>query len=199
MTVADVLDELLQVLVLGIYMSALVDPGKKGGSPVGSSLNGNATGAHGDKSRKVVVDRAKAVIDPGPHGWTRKDGIPAVEHHEGRLVVGHVGMHGTDDAKVVRMFPKMMKDLADGDPALPVLLEGEGRGEGPTGLAFGLEVDGNSLARIFPQGGLGVKSIDLGSSTVAEDVNDVLGLGMKMGGTGWTGAEQSKPREALCL
>ena len=112
-------------------------------------------------------------------------------------------MHGTDDAKVVRMFPKMMKDLADGDPALPVPLEGEGRREGPTGLAFGLEVNGNSLARIFPQDGLGVKSIDLGGSTIAEDVNDVLGLGMKMGGEGLKGIahsipdpEQAEPEEA---
>ena len=122
--VADVLDQLLDLGVLGVDVGALVGTRKKRRSPVLGCHDRIATGAHGDEARQVLVFRAQAVSDPGPHARALQAAISAVHQHERRLVVGHVGVHRPNDAQVVDvLLGGPGEELADLDAALAVLLE----------------------------------------------------------------------------
>ena len=55
--VADVLDQVLGLLLAGVDVRALVDAGQEGGPPVGDVGDGQA-GAHGDEAGQVLRSRS---------------------------------------------------------------------------------------------------------------------------------------------
>ncbi len=91
--VADVLDEFVQLAMLGVDVGALKSSWQKPGLPVLAFLNGITTGAHGDEAREILIQGAEPVGHPGPHAGTDETGFPAVHQEEGWLVVGDICMH----------------------------------------------------------------------------------------------------------
>ena len=99
--VADVLDQLVDLGVLGVDVRALIGARQKRDSPVLRGHDRIAAGAHGDEAGQVLILRAQAVGDPGAKAGPRQPAVAAVHQHQRRLVVGHVGVHRADDAQVV--------------------------------------------------------------------------------------------------
>ena len=88
-------------------------------------------------------------------------------------MIGHIGMHGTDDAKVVCALGHVREDITNLDPTLSMLGELEGGSITGTCLALGLEVvHGQLFAMILCQEWLGIEGVDLGRSAIHEEVND---------------------------
>jgi len=98
-------------------------------------------------------------------------------------MIGALGMHRADDAKVVDVLGCFGKDLAHFDPALAVLLEREWGAEGAAGVALRLGIFAwQGLAVVLGERGLGVERVDLRRAAVQEQEDDLLGFRSKVRG-----------------
>ena len=96
-------------------------------------------------------------------------------------MVRHVGVHRADDAQVIDARRDVWEDLADLDPALAVLAESVGRGEGGPGTAFGAEILARQhLAGVPVERRLGIEGVDVRRPTVHEQVDDAFRLGREV-------------------
>src|SRR5687768_5995860 len=98
MLIANVLDQLLDFLVLGIDVGPLKDAWKETSLPVLRLLNRVSSRAHRNETRHVLVLRTEAVGHPRSQTWTDQPSLSAVHEQQGWLMIGHVSVHGTDDA-----------------------------------------------------------------------------------------------------
>lgn len=173
---ADVLDEFLQLRVLGVDKGPLIHAGQEAVLPVLRVLDGVASGAHRDEAGQVLVLRAEAVKHPRAEAGPRLHGVAAVHQHERRLVVGHLRIHRAHHRDVVGELCGAGKDLADFEAALAAALELEGRGKCRARLAFGEEVlAGQLLAGVFGERGLWIECVHVRRPAIEEEVNDALG------------------------
>src|SRR5256885_1733949 len=62
--VADVLDQFLQIGILRIDESALINTGKKARLPILGVLDRIAAGTHGDEAGEILVFGSKAIGNP---------------------------------------------------------------------------------------------------------------------------------------
>jgi hypothetical protein len=191
--VADVADELLDVLVLGVEIGPLVGAGQEGGLPVLGLLDRIPSGAHHDETREVLVLAAEAVGDPGAHARAHQPRVAAVQQEQRGLVVGHVGVHRADHADVVDRLRRVLEEFAHLDPALAVLGELEHRRKRVARLALGLEIlGGQGLPGEAVQGRLGIEGVDMGGAAVEEEMQDALGLSGVMGLARGQGVERDR-------
>ncbi len=154
--VADVLDELVHLRVARVDVGALVGAGQEGRLPVLRLLDGIAARTHGDEAGQVLVVAAQAVGHPRTHARPDLPGLAAVHEQQRRLVIGHVGVHGADDADVVDAASRVREQVADLDADFAVPLKAEGRGEGGAGLrSVRRLVRGSSLPAYVCSDGLG--------------------------------------------
>ena len=94
-------------------------------------------------------------------------------------------MHRTDDGELVGVAGEVGKEIADRHAALTVPGEGERRGKGNAGLAFGLEVViRERLAAAGLKLRLRIERVDLRHAAVQEHVDHPLRPGGEVGGEG---------------
>ena len=115
--VADVLDQVLGLLLAGVDVGPLVDAGQEGRSPVGD-VGDRQAGAHGDVAGQVLVLGPHPVGQPGPHARAREPLVAAVHQPHRLFVVGRIGVHRADDAQVIDVLGRPREDLAHLDAAL---------------------------------------------------------------------------------
>ncbi len=173
----DVLDQSVDVGVLGIDVGALVHARQESRLPVLRFLDRVTAGTHGDESGQVLVLRAQAVGDPRSHAGANQPRLAAVHQQQRGFVVGHVGMHRADDADVVDVFGRASKQFAHLDAALPMLLKLVGRGERGARLSLGGQIEGQLLSVPLGQFWLGVERVDVRRPSVHEQVDDAFRLG----------------------
>ena len=90
-------------------------------------------------------------------------------------------MHRPDHRQVIRTSGQVWKQVADRDPALTMLPEGERRREGHTGLPLRLKVlVGQHLACPTREFRFGIKGVDLRHAAVQKDMDDPPSRGGKM-------------------
>lgn len=112
-------------------------------------------------------------------------------------MIWHIGMHGSDDADVVRTFSDVGEEFTDLDPTLAVLCEFEGGTVACARLAFRLEViHGQGLAMVLCQKRLGIKGVDLRRPAIHEEVNDAFCAAKVLGGLR---SQRVQPCLGLCL
>ncbi len=174
--VADVLDQLVDLRLARVDVGRLVGSGQERGPPVLISLRRQAIGAQDDEAGKILILRAQPVRDPGTEAGADLPNVAAIHHHQRRLVIRDVGMHGADDAQIVDALSDIRKDFADFDTVLAVFLELKRRGERGSGAALGFQSDGNGLARELCERRLGIEGIDVGAAAVHEQVENSLRL-----------------------
>jgi hypothetical protein len=103
-------------------------------------------------------------------------------------VIGDIGMHGADDSDLVDAFGHMREEVAHLDAALASGLEFEGGWERGTGFSLRLRVfHRQQLASVGLQLGFGIEGVDVGGTSVHEQVNHPFGLAVEVG---WLGAER---------
>src|SRR5579859_3436400 len=186
--VFDVLDQLLDLRVLGIDVSSLINSRQKTRLPVLRFLDGIAAGAHRDESRQVLVVRTQAVGDPGTHAGADLTRVPAIHQHQRRLVIGNIGVHRADHANIINALGHVGKNLADLDSALGEFFELELRREPGAGLALGLQIlHGQRLAGVFFQRGFGIEGVNVRRAAVGENVDDAPGFAGELGRLGREG------------
>ncbi len=134
------LDQFVDLFELGIDVGPLINARKECALPVLRFLNRITAGAHRDEPGQVLVNRPQAIDYPGTHAWPREARFAAVHQQQGRLVVWHVRMHGTNHRYVINVFRDSRKQLAHLDAALAVFFELEGRLESSASLALGFQV-----------------------------------------------------------
>ena len=179
--VADVLDELFDFGVLRVDVGALINAGQKTGLPVLRFLDRITAGTHGDEAGQILVLGAQAVRDPRADAGPALHGIAAIHQHQGRLVIGQLGLHRADDRDVVDALADLRKQLADFDAALAVFLKLERRRKRRAGLSLGANIfDGQRFAGVFGQRGFGIERIDMRRPAVEEKVNHPFGFGRKL-------------------
>ena len=196
--VADVLDELGHVGMLGVDVRALERAGQEPRPPVLDAHDRQPAGAHGDEAGQVLILRAQAVGDPRAHAGPGLPPLAAVHQHQRRLMIGHVGVHRADDAEVVGVRTGGSgEQLADLQTALPVPAKLERRAHGGAGLALGAEVGARQrLSVVLRQQGLGVERVDVRRAAVHEQVDDLLGPGGELGRPRGQGIERIGRRRA---
>ncbi len=180
--VADVLDQFFDAGVLRVDVGALIDAGQETAAPVFGFLDRVAAGAHGDEAGEVLVFGAQAVGDPGADAGAGHLGVAAVHQHERRLVIRHLRLHRANDAQIVRVPRRLLKQAADLQAAVPVSLEFKRRRHRRPRFALGFQIlHRQRLAVVAREHRLGVEGIDVGGTAVEEEVNDALGAGRKVG------------------
>ena len=171
--IADVLDQLLHVGMLRVDVGALVGAGQEGRVPVLRRHDGIAAGTHRDEAGKVLVLAAQAVRHPGAHAGPRQPAVAAIHQHQGRLVIGNIGVHRTDNADIIDAAGRPGEQFADLDAVLAVALELVRRTHGAGGLAFGAQVRRRQrLAVELVEGRLGIEGIDVRRAAVHEQMHD---------------------------
>src|SRR5690606_25447567 len=109
-----VFDELHQFVHIGVFsvdVGSLVNAGQEGRLPVFGPAGGHAFGAHGDVAGQVFIFRAQAVGDPGAKAGAVQAAVARVHETQGGLMVGHIGLHGADDAEVIGKLGGAGKDV----------------------------------------------------------------------------------------
>ncbi len=106
-------------------------------------------------------------------------------------MVGDIGVHGTDDAKVIGAFAHFLEDVRNLQPALAVFFETKGGLHGHAGGAFGFQFERNFFTVVFGELWFGVEGVDLGRSAVHEEMNDGFGLASVLRFLGRKGADGS--------
>ena len=179
--VADILNQLLDLLVGSIHVHTLVDARQEYGTPVVRSLDRMSAGAHRNESGQVPILRAQPIRQPGTEAGPGQRVVAAVHQHERWLVVWHIRLHRAHHAQVIRVLAEMRKHVTDRDAALPVANELEWRRKRCTGQPLGHEVgDRQGFAVVPSQHRLGVKAVHVRQAAVHENVNDALGPGRKV-------------------
>ena len=92
-------------------------------------------------------------------------------------MVRDIGVHRANDSDLIDRFGDMREELADLDPALPMATEFERRTEGRAGFSLGAQVFYRQLLAVqFIELGLRVEGVDVGGTSVHEEVDDPLRL-----------------------
>src|SRR5260370_41353376 len=89
---------------------------------------------------QILVFGAQAIGDPRTHRRAAQLRLAAIHHVQAGRVIADVGVGGTNDAEIVDLAPDLREDLADFQPALPVLLEAVRRTHQVAGGAVGLDL-----------------------------------------------------------
>ena len=174
--VAQVLDQLGDIVAGRVDTGALEPPGKKARLPVLRAAIRQIGAPQTHESGQVLVQRAQTVERPAAHAGPREAQRPGI-HEDGRgLVRRNVGPQAPDHRHVIHVLAEFRKHLADLDPALPVFLEGERRAEGqPFAAGQGLAVEARQL-------GLRIPCVHMRRRPFQKDLDHVLRLVGKMRG-----------------
>ena len=169
--------------MLGVDVGPLVGAGEERSAPVLGRHDRIAARTHRDEAGQVLVLRAQAVGDPGAHAGALQAAVAAIHQHQRRFMIGHVGIHRSDDAEVVDvLLGRAGEQLAHLDAAPAVFAECKGRAQRGAGLALGAEIRvRQGLAVVSRQERLGVEGVDLRRPAVHEQVDDLSGLAGELG------------------
>ena len=143
---------------------ALIGARQKAGMPV----PGPAVvigGLDFDITGQILILGPQAVEDPGPHAGQGEVERAGVELEQGRPMVHSLAHHGANHAQLVGVGSHLSKEIADRNAALTVAAEGEGRLHQSAqilGRELERQLEGDGLAVIRLQPGLGVEGVDLG-------------------------------------
>ncbi len=180
--IANVLNQIVDLSMLRIDVGPLVDTRQESALPILRFLNGIAARAHGDESGEILILRSQAIGDPGPHRRSNQPSLATVHQHQGRLMVGGIRMHRSDDGDLIDHLPHSGKEVTDRNATLTIPPERKGRGESRAGLALGAEVfHGKGFPRIPVQHRFRIKGIDMGGPAIHEEMDDGLGFSGKVG------------------
>ena len=175
--VADVLDQLFDLRVLGVDVRPLEDTGQERRSPVLRPRDRQAVRTHRDKAGEVLVLGPQSIRDPRTEAWPHESPVAAVHQHERRLVVGDFRVHRPNHADVIDMLSRVLEEFAHLDATLAVLRELVRRPQRGPGLAFGRQVRRRQrLAVILRQRWLRIERVHMRRPAVQKDVNDMLRL-----------------------
>ena len=135
-----------------------------------------------DESREITVLAPEAIACPGPHAWPAREAETGMKKVVRVRVLGEVARHRSNHAEVIRACSRMWEEIADPQPALPVLLELPGRTEHvPVVVELrALHLHGEWLPVQLGESRLRIKGIDLGWSAGHEEADDPLGPGSEM-------------------
>ena len=172
----DVLDQLFRLGEFCIYVVPLISSGEETGLPILSARHGITTGAHRNETGEVLVFRPHPVGDPGADTRAGQARIAAVHQKKRRLVIGDLGMHRANHAKIIGMRPDAWKKLGDSESALAIFFKGKRRLHGHASGSLGPEFERDFLAVVFRQFGLGVEGVHLRGATVHKEMNHRLGF-----------------------
>src|SRR5260370_42578086 len=121
--VMDVGDEFVRVELLlagvGGDVGRLIDWREKAGAPKRRPDCRGDLRAENDEAREILVVRAEAVSQPGPHGGASGYVRSSVHHDERGLVVRNLGVDRPHDADVVDALANVWEEFADFNSALP--------------------------------------------------------------------------------
>ena len=165
---------------------ALISRGQKAAAPGGRAAFQPTTGIrHHDKGGHVRVFGAKAIRDPTAHArLAHLDG--ARVHLIDRLRVVHaVAMATADHAHLIGQLSHVGQEVADLDPALPMLPKRLHRCQQrvlrhlPPSLHGSVAVR-QRLAGVADEVGLRIEEIDMARPTMHEEPDDALRLGGKV-------------------
>ena len=134
---------------------ALVLGGQKAGAPERRTTAASA-GREYDERGQILVFRAEPIGNPRAERRPVREDAARVNKAARGHVRGVERIHGADDADIVDHARHARQQFAEFDSALARLLEFEGRGQQPAGLALGAEIDGiGALALMLEERGLG--------------------------------------------
>ena len=153
--VLDVLDQLLDLGVLRIDVSALVNAGQEAGLPVLRFLDRITARAHGDEARQILVLGAESVSDPRTHARPNQARLAAIHQQQRRFMVRHIGMQERMTAMSSMFSATCGKSSLTSMPLWPYFwnLKGE---ESRAGFALGAQIfHGQRFAGVFLSAGLG--------------------------------------------
>ena len=114
--VGDVLNEFFDFTMLGIDICPLKGAGQKSRLPVLALLNGITTRAHGNESRKVLIQRAQTIGHPGSKTGPHQPWLTAVHEEQGGFMIWNIRKHRADDTEVIGAFPDFGKNFTDLQP-----------------------------------------------------------------------------------
>src|SRR5216683_973610 len=183
--VMDVGDEFVRVEVLlaGVCgdVGRLIDWREKAGAPKRRPDCRGDLRAENDEAGEILVVRAEAVCQPGPHGGASGYVRSSVHHDERGLVVRNLGEDRPHDADVVDALANVGKELADFNSALSVAFEFERRLHERAGLALVSEVSSrHRLTVVLREHRLRIEAVDMRQAAVHEEEDDVLGLRLEV-------------------
>ena len=96
-------------------------------------------------------------------------------------MVGHVGVHGTDNTHIIDVSRSFCEEFANFSTALTGLLKPEGRPHGCAGFSFSAKTRRRKrFPMILVQHRFWIEGIDLRRSTVHEQMHNALCLGSKV-------------------
>ena len=178
-------------VALGAALDTLVDGGDEaGGKAILATIGLGAAGDQDNVAGQVLVFRTESVSCPGAEGGAAGLGETGVQEQLRRGVVELVGMHGLDEAEVIRDLVQVRDGIRHPDAVFTVLLEGAwrphelGRAAGE-GEGFTLEEGVRAVLAVpFHQLGLVVKHVKVRRGAGEVEVNDTLCLGGVVGGFG---------------
>ena len=164
------------------------EPGRNG-LHIGAGIRMRGMQHH--KRGQVLIHRAKAPRQPGPHGRLAADHAARIHQLIRRFVVDGVGFHGADDAQVIHHLRRPWQGFTEPRAGLAVLGEFEDRGRDRKGSLSGRHpCESFALRRqvilevLFEGGlqvGLVVEKIKLGGRSDQGDVNGTFGFGREVG------------------
>ena len=98
-----------------------------------------------------------------------------LHQQQSRFMVGHIGVHRTNDTKIVRMVSKIRKQLAHHDTAVTMSGKLEGRRHVTCGTVLAGNVLAWCLALMLGKRRFGIESVDMRRSAIHEQKNDAFG------------------------
>ena len=134
-------------------------------------------------SREVLVLRPEAVREPAANARVPCQDRAGVHLVQRRTVVIRQAVHRSDDCQIVDVLGHVREQVRDFDPALTVASELPRRGHQAAWIALRydhLANAGHGFAGMLGQGRLRVEGVDLAGAAVAEDGDQVSGLGPKV-------------------
>src|SRR5204862_6090890 len=94
--VFHVLDQLVDLGVLGIDVSALINAWQESRLPVLRLLNRIAAGNHRNEARQIEIFRPETVRQPRAKARPNEARFAAIHQEQRRLMIGHLRVHGSN-------------------------------------------------------------------------------------------------------
>ncbi len=181
--VPDVLDQLLDLAVFAVDEGSLEHPGQETRLPVLRPLDRIASRAHRDEGGQIRVLGTESVGCPRSHARSAQDRVTAIHEHEGRFVIGKLGLHRANDRDVIDALPDVREQFGHLDARLTAGRKLEGRT-----LQLPLSLLTDALARFeivvlsmpFIQRRLGIEGVQVAGSPDHEEKDAGLCPGRKM-------------------
>ena len=175
----DVLNQLIDLLLVGVHVGALEHAGQKRALPVLLTLQGPPR-RHAHERGQILILRSQPVSRPRAEARTDEPVAAGVDEHH-RVLVARRGRVGRANHRhLINVLGDVREDVAHLDAALPVLLKLERRAKNRAAERRFLPHVLDDLAVVLREVRLRVKRVHMRRPALRENVNDALGLGREM-------------------